>query len=356
MMLGKPRGTTVGLLALALLLAPLGGCQSVVTPHPHTATIAAQSGRVQGFVPTEKDMVTHPPYRVEAPDILLVDAIKIVPKPPHRIQPLDTLQILVVGTLPDQPIAAFFPVDPSGMVDLGPAYGKISVAGKTIEEATEAIDTFLRKILTQPQVSVTLAQAAGVQQIAGQHLVGPDGTVNLGTYGSVYVAGLTLWDAKLAIEEHLSAELQDPEVAVDVFAYNSKVFYIITEGGGFGDQVVRLPVTGNETVLDALAQIGGLNRVSSTKIWIARPAPSGVGCDQILPVSWEDITRGAATSTNYQILPGDRVFIQEDRLIATDSLLAKIIAPFERVFGFLLLSSQTVQTMNRFPQGIRTGF
>ena len=61
---------------------------------------------------------------------------------------------------------------------------------------------------------------------------------------------------------------------MDVVAYNSKVYYIITQGAGLGDSVRRLPVTGNETVLDAISQIGGLSQVSSKNIWIARPSAS----------------------------------------------------------------------------------
>ena len=99
---------------------------------------------------------------------------------------------------------------------------------------------------------------------------------------------------------------------MDIYAYNSKVYYIISQGAGLGDRLLRMPITGNETVLDAIAQTNGLSQVSSKKIWIARPTPNG--CDQILPVSWDAITRGATTATNYQILPGDRVYIAEDKL------------------------------------------
>jgi len=93
-----------------------------------------------------------------------------------------------------------------------------------------------------------------------------------------------------------------PQVVVDVFAYNSKKYYVVTQGAGFGDNVAEAPITGNETVLDAIARVGGISQVSSTKIWIARPAPNGVGCEQILPINWEDITRGASTATNYQLM------------------------------------------------------
>ena len=72
------------------------------------------------------------------------------------------------------------------------------------------------------------------------------------------MAGLTIAEAKTAIEAQLSNYLENPRVSVDVFAYNSQVYYVITEGAGLGDTVVRVPITGNETVLDALAQVKGL--------------------------------------------------------------------------------------------------
>ena len=33
-------------------------------------------------------------------------------------------------------------------------------------------------------------------------------------------------------------------------------------------------------------------------------------------------------------------------------MLNQMIAPFERIFGFTLLGTQTIQTINRFPLGI----
>ena len=106
-----------------------------------------------------------------------------------------------------------------------------------------------------------------------------------------------------------------------------------------------MKITGHDTVLDAIAQIGGLNRVASKKMWIARPAPGGVGCDQILPINWNEITRGASTATNYQLLPGDRLYLSEDKLIALDSFVNKVVSPFERIFGFTTLAVQGVETV-----------
>ena len=64
------------------------------------------------------------------------------------------------------------------------------------------------------------------------------------------------------LQKHLAQYFDSPEASVDVIAYNSKVYYVITEGAGLGDNVRRVPVTGNETVLDALSAVNGLSQVS----------------------------------------------------------------------------------------------
>ena len=293
--------------------------------------------------PRELSMRSLPAYRIEPPDILQIELMKMVPLPPYRVEAYDVLTIQVLGTLLDAPINNYYMVEAEGQVNLGPAYGEIQIAGMTIEEATEAIRQKLLGTLRQPEVSIELARASGMAPVTGTYLVGPDGTVNLRQYGAVRVAGMTVTEAKLVVERHLQEFFDSPEVSVDVAAYNSKVYYVITQGANMGDNVVRVPVTGNETLLDAVSQVQGLSQVSSKKIWIARPAPGGFGCEQILPVDWKAITRGGVTETNYQLLPGDRIFIAHDPMIAFTNFIAKAKGPFEHVLGFGGLTSSTIR-------------
>ena len=341
---------TIHTACLASVLLVSTGCTAFLAPRdPFPATPPEPS--VCSDVPRELDMVSLPPYVIEPPDILMINAIKVVPKPPHKLEPFDGLLIRVVGVLLEQPIADVFSVDPEGNVDLGPSYGKVKVVGLTVDEAEAEVRRHLAQLFTDVEVSISLAFSAGAQQIVGEHLVGPDGRVNLGTYGSVYVTGKTIDEARAAIEEQLSNFLDDPKVVVDIFAYNSKKYYVVTQGAGFGDNVQESPITGNETVLDAISRIGGISQISSTKIWIARPAPNGVGCEQILEVNWEDISRGASTATNYQLLPGDRLFIAQDPMVAFDSFISKITRPFERLLGFVSLGTATINRIERFGLG-----
>jgi polysaccharide biosynthesis/export protein len=292
-------------------------------------------------LPRELCKTVLPAYVIEPPDILMINAIHIAPRPPYRLRTLDVVSLQVQGTPSDMPIAGSFPIEPGGVLRLGAQYGAVRVAGLTIEEAEVAVREHLRRFLQEPVVTAGLVEMAAQQHIAGQHMVGPDGMVTLGSYGSVRVVGMTVTQAKQAIELYLTQYLDEPEISLDVFAYNSKVYYIVTQGAGMGDAVYRFPVTGNETVLDAISQINGLNFKCSKRIWIARPTDDP-GNVQIMPVEWDAITSQACVATNYQVMPGDRVFVAEDKLVAFDTGLGKLTAPLERIMGFSMLGAGTV--------------
>ena len=335
---------SIGVFGIFLL-----GCLFAVGCAHDAATIVSAPD-----VPRELAKSTLPEYVVEPPDILQIDALYVIPLPPYRVKSLDVLAIHVAKALPEEPIAGLYQVDPDGTINLGLTYGKVNIAGLTIAESKAAIEKQLKTILKEPQADVAIAESRGLQQIRGPHLVRPDGTISLGTYGSVQVTGLTLNEVKQAIEKHLTAFLQAPEVSVDVAAYNSKVFYVVYDGAGSGQQVYRLPITGNETVLDAVSQLNGVSPVADLRrIWVARPACAD-NPDMILPVDWQGVTCRGRSETNYQLMPGDRLFVKADPFVTIDTRLSRLLAPVERAFGFTLLGTTTIQTLQgRGINGIR---
>ncbi len=339
----------------ALLFAVLafGAANIGCTPFDYYDPTLEQPAPADTAIPSELAKVTLPAYRIEPPDVISIDIVKMVPLPPYRLETFDALAVNVLGTLLDQPINGVYLVNAEGSVDLGPAYGTVRVAGMTVDEAKKAIVNHLQQILKAPEVSCQLAQASAMQPISGNYLVAPDGNVNLRKYGLIRVAGMTVPEAKLAIEKHLTQFFDSPSVTVDVAGYNSKFYYIVTQGANQGDRIHRVPYTGNETVLDAICQTGGISQQSSTNIWIARPAPNGNQCAQVFPISWDEIVQDGATGTNYQIFPGDRVFIGEDRSIAASNFMRKVQAPFEAFFGFISLGSSAVRNLQNL--GVRNG-
>jgi polysaccharide export outer membrane protein len=195
------------------------------------------------------------------------------------------------------------------------------------------------------EVTVQLAEFRAMQMIRGEHLVQRDDTINLGTYGRVVVGGLTIPEAREAIEAHLANYLNKPLVSVDVGGFNHDVIFVISDLLQ-GESIARVPSGGKETVLDVMGQVGSLSQVSSRhRIWVARPVPSDLKCVQVLPVDWEGITQRGETVTNYQLFPGDRVYVKADPLLKLDALLAKIIAPVERVFGITLFGNEVYREL-----------
>jgi polysaccharide export outer membrane protein len=332
------------------LLALLCTAFSLCTATTGCVTFHQKDILVDPDAPRELDKINLPDYVLEPPDLLVINALRVIPKPPYRIEPGDAVFLQYTGEIfPNKPLEGTYTVEPDGVINLGPSYGgSVKVSDMTLDEARAAVQKHLEKILKPgagPKigvVSLSLAQSRGFQQIRGEHLVRPDGTVSLGTYGKVLVTGLTLDEAKLAIEAQLSKFLLNPEVALDVVGYNSKLIYIIIDQSAGPEQVIRLPVYGSETVLDALGQVNGLPiNVSRTKMWVARPAPDHEA-EKILDVDWCAVSKRGSTFTNYQLFPGDRLYIARDPLVDLDYVLAKILAPIERVTGITLLGATTV--------------
>ena len=325
-------------------------------PPPWTHGVADHARGVT--VPNEAEKVAHTAYVIEPPDTLFIDAVRLIPRPPYKVEPLDALAIAVTGTLPNAPIEGVYAVDPAGTVDLGFTYGSVSILGQTLKEVKQSVEEHLKKKLKPPyEVYVSLAQSRVMQQVRGEHLVRQDGTVGLGTYGSVYVTGMTIAQAKAAIENHLSQFLFEPKVSLDVSGFNSHVYFVIFDFPGTGQQIQRLPITGNETVLDALGgfTVKGLPAgVSKRRIWVARPGPANSGHDQILPVDWAAITRNGSTATNYQLLPGDRIYVAQDPLATVDVTLARVFAPVERMFGITLFGNSVINNLKN-PNGSGIG-
>ncbi len=217
-------------------------------------------------------------------------------------------------------------------------------------------------------IVVEVLEALPGRPITGERLVRPDGKISLGFYGDVYVAGLTTDEIKEKIVLHLRKYITDEalglaipdrdkpgemkraegeirdlnRVFVDVASYNSKVYYVQGDVGVPG----RLPITGNETVLDAINYAGGLIPTASTvNIRLVRPAPPGACCEQKLPVNLPAIINGGDTTTNYQMMPGDRVVVYRDPIVRTSIFLDRLAAPFNSVLNSMLQYSFTARSV-----------
>lgn len=208
-------------------------------------------------------------------------------------------------------------------------------------------------------IRIEVLEALPGRPITGERLVRPDGKISLDFYGDIYVAGLTVSEIKEKVIIHLRNFLPDDilglteqdqdtleyknipprdsdRVFVDVAAYNSKVYYVQGDVPAPG----RIIMTGNETVLDAINYAGGLLPTAAPQnIRLVRPAPPGACCAQVLPVNYASIVNAGDTTTNYQLLPGDRLVVYRDPIVRTSVLLNRLAEPFLTVVNSVQLYS-----------------
>lgn len=145
-------------------------------------------------------------------------------------------------------------------------------------------------------------------QIPPDQTVLADGTVNLGVYGRPVVAGKLVPEIEAEIQAIVNAKEQPAEpivITARLIGQRSQVYYVLGEVNGPG----AFPITGHEFVLDAIIAAGGLTgKGAEQNIILIRPSTPD-DCRAVYPVCYTDIVQLGDTTTNYQLLPGDRLFV-----------------------------------------------
>lgn len=157
-------------------------------------------------------------------------------------------------------------------------------------------------------------------RLPGNQPILPDGTIDLGQYGRPVVAGRTVQQAEVEVRRLVAAHEKagavtaektdkvnkaDYGVLVRLVGRESKVYYVFGEV----NSPRAYPLAGRETVLDGIVTAGGITRqADTTKIVLSRPSQPD-GCRVVLPVCYNDIVQLGDTSTNYQLQPGDRIYL-----------------------------------------------
>jgi protein involved in polysaccharide export with SLBB domain len=152
------------------------------------------------------------------------------------------------------------------------------------------------------QLWVQSADPDSPVRLPGDQAVLPDGTISLGKYGQALVAGKTIPE----IEAVVQAQVHDASrIVVRLVSRQSKVYYVLGEVNAPG----AFPLSGRETVLDGIIAAGGLtDRASRGNIIVSRPTHPNQ-CRIVLPVCYSEIVQLGDTTTNYQLAPGDRIYV-----------------------------------------------
>ena len=362
-----PQFATASFFAFGFLcLTDLGLAQENSTQRPPVAARAKPVGKL----PSPLD-VQDPAKRTAVIDKMIAEydltphPLPSIPEnpPPHEgamislpymVEPPDIIVVEILEALPGRPVSGERLVRPDGTIALG-FYGDLQVRGLTAAQIKVAIIKHMRTFLLDEDLGLVEFQEPDMESLPmdapppppardhglnpfephpaqdPKHKVPPGAAPNrkADTVESTVIEprrppGPLDEDAPGAFK--IVPPQVSTRVYVDVSAYNSMTYYVL------GDVTVpgRLPCTGKETVLDALNHAGGLLPTADPKqISLVRPERNGKPA-KVYNVDLEAIQKRGEVATNYQIFPGDRLFVERDEVVKKTVEIDRLTHRFRR--------------------------
>jgi polysaccharide export outer membrane protein len=196
----------------------------------------------------------------------------------HRIEPGDILSVESTDFNSGVQLPSDQTVASDGTIDLA-AFGSITVAGKTVSEVESTVESLIETTIASKSSAKTPLD------------------------GKVFQTGYRSGTAP-------ESPAVNTDVSVRLVSHETDRFYVLGEVTAPGSY----PLAGNETVLDALIAAGGVTgQANGHKIILVRPAEGKK--KTILPVCYQSIVQLGDTSTNFQVFPGDRIYVPSLSLV-----------------------------------------
>jgi len=195
-------------------------------------------------------------------------------------------------------------VKPDGHISLG-EFGRFYAANKTLEQIQlEIQSTIDRKIRSEKLDAFNETEAPGQADSDDLEFATTSRRLKLVQQDDESISD----DEEkrlLQLEKEISDEIDKNQVSVRLINWESKKFFVLGEVNSPGS----FTFSGNETVLDAIVEAGGLaSNANRHQIIVARPTTCD-SCRIVMKVCFDQVVQLGDASTNYQIQPGDRIFI-----------------------------------------------
>jgi polysaccharide export outer membrane protein len=205
----------------------------------------------------------------------------------------------------------------SGCSSLGGGLGQFPLLSKTKQYSAaaplpsglpnELAKSEIRDYFVEPGDRILIEPVNIESEIGslGDQKIQVDGSVDLGKFGRVRVAGMSVEEIEQAVESQIAIYGKPESINVQLVESNAAEVYVLGEVGS----PAAYPIEGHEHVLDAILRAGGLtSKASPCNLVLVRPtAPDS--CRVVLPVCYRQITQLGDVTTNYQLQPGDRIVV-----------------------------------------------
>jgi polysaccharide export outer membrane protein len=183
-------------------------------------------------------------------------------------------------------------------------------------------DNSLTSYVIDPPDEITI-KAPNIKEIDNsKQVVRPDGHISLNLLGQVKVSGLTPAQVQQELTKLASKYYTNPDVKVEVVA-NSKFFTIF--GRGANNQK-KIPYTGNDNVVKALAEAGLSEHAWPQQVWLVRPERNGQPAARAV-VDFKNIQETGSFKQNYVIHEGDIITIPDSPLASFNFKATELFGP-----------------------------
>jgi polysaccharide export outer membrane protein len=157
--------------------------------------------------------------------------------------------------------------------------------------------------------------------------VRPDGRISMDLIGDVEARGRTVEEVRVDIATRLKEFIVQPDVTVLLRTSNSRTFFIFGEVARPG----AYPIVGDVSAVHALGLGGGATRMASLdNAKLVRPSPEG---ELTYPIYFAAITEHGYGATNYQLQPGDVVYVPPNGFAKVGYALGVIFFPIQQILG-----------------------
>ena len=230
-------------------------------------------------------------------------------------QPTHELTISVGDTLLVEPVsfdstirlAGDQIVKPNGTISLG-EFGEYPVVGKSVEQLKPEIQALIAAQLRERLQTERANKIAATKRLEAIRSTRDDEDGDADDRlkdDELESQRVAKQEAEFEFEQAVEKTIAQNRISVRVVNMASQRFYVLGEVNSPG----FYSYTGTEDVLFAITEAGGLtSKADSHQIVLVRPTACG-SCKIVLRTCYQQIVQLGDTSTNYQILPGDRVFV-----------------------------------------------
>jgi len=169
-------------------------------------------------------------------------------------------------------------------------------------------------------------RVVGRSQFDAGYVIGPDGCIDLGDYGSIRVEGQTARQAAQKIAEELGVAAD--QIRVRVAQFNSQRLFLFGEVVGWQRSI---SYQGPETVLDVLHRVGGITPgAEPMDVHVVRPHLNDGRRPEAFHVDLSAIIERGDQRTNVRVEPYDQIYVGETSRARFENTLPRWMQPLYR--------------------------